>query len=156
MNKKIIITIISALCAFKGFADDQIDQYEILPIESLYSSSAFEFLGNIDKDKMPEEIIKNWQPHWVIEIKQGIEMPMKINAQSDLFHIGAESLVSNITFDKTFYIRFVEGDILFSNNLKIWKSFEKFFTGQVSASIFQDTVSIFGIGFQAFERKEDQ
>lgn len=99
--------------------------------------------------EMLTTLMEGKAPGTVVELPQGITLPMYIMVKGDFFSSSqVEAPPYQVTIEKTVFIKIEKGNFLFSSDLKEWKPMETFFTGSfgVSLNIINGTqqVSLFG------------
>ncbi len=79
-----------------------------------------------------------WDDFWhgrlgdaVIECPEGSELPLIFKFKSNLFSLVEEPL--KLKVDRTFYLRYLGADFLFSLDAVDWWSFSQFFRGKINA-----------------------
>lgn len=120
MKKFVLTTLVMCSVSLFAFANESL---QVVNVSSLVE-------GGI------QETLKGNCPFVAIEFSEKTVLPLSLFLQGDLFKfVQASSNSGELEVQKTFYLRVVEGDLLFSTNLEEWKSFSEFGTGNLSVKL---------------------
>lgn len=151
MKSMFICLILLFTSTIKGYTNpsDVLAEYEIIPIQDLNKIKDFEKYKDLSDDQKINEIMKNWDKNWAIEVNKGLELPINPRIEGEFFHLNPDQKEIWISVDKSFYIRLEDENFLFSIDLKTWQSADKFFTGLIGISYSCSSDDKFSLGFIA-------
>ena len=124
--------------------ENPIEEYRIIPIEELCYLEELEGFVNLTFEEQMDKLTDVWQDNWVLEVKQGLEVPLNPTLKGDFFHLEPENNFVSICIDKTFYMRLSgEEDVLLSTDLINWTDIEDFFTGRFDVTYLVNQEKLF-------------
>ena len=91
-------------------------------------------LSSLTED-MVESFFNGKTPQRILQCTKGESFPLRFILKSEWLSLEVNPVPLTATVLKTCFIKCIEGTLFFSIDLKDWKSFEKFFTGMVGASL---------------------
>lgn len=113
-----------------GYAEDTSVKYEIFSLEKCIG------FGNLSFEEQMQQLSEMWQDNWVIEVNQGLEIPLHPTLKGEIFHLEPEDNFVSVFVDKTFYLRIDDEEgILLSSDLTTWEDPEEFFTGEFDVKL---------------------
>lgn len=81
-------------------------------------------------------IMSGQHPDTVIEFSANTSLPISFYLKGELFSTeGEEDTVTLLNIKRSFYVRYLAGDLYMSTNLHDWCSFYDFISGSITAAI---------------------
>jgi hypothetical protein len=87
------------------------------------------------KSEMLERFFTGKTPGVVLECTEGLSLPFNLRLKGQYLALDSENSTSEITIVKKCFIKCEENKFFFSSDLKSWKLFQDFFTGQIGVSV---------------------
>jgi len=87
------------------------------------------------KSEMLERFFTGETPSVVLECTEGLSLPFNLRVKGQYLALDYENSTSAITIVKKCFIKCEENEFLFSTDLKSWKPFQEFFTGEIGVSV---------------------
>ncbi len=146
MLKKICIGCLSLLVSSALSADQ--------PLQSTLDQDSMLLIDFVDiRDARAEELLNIMEgklQNLAIHFPKGVNIPLKPKINGDFFDLVGDDAKLMLEVKKDLYVRSYEGSLLFSSDLKEWKSLETFITGSISAELVKNESGPF---FAAVEAK---
>ncbi len=128
----------------------------------LSAAPEIELLDFIDVQHLSEEALFEFMegrlPSIAIEFPEKLQLPLEVFIDGDVVSLlGSGDTPGRIQFNRTIYLRNIQGSLYLSTDLKNWKPFESFVRGrlQVGLKIDEEKGPQLTLGAELYERQRE-
>ncbi|MBI5346440.1 MAG: hypothetical protein HZB76_04790 [Chlamydiae bacterium] len=135
MKKIVFLSLASAVICLSAFAISADFPINSKPWENFSQDLKVVNVYDLTNHDL-NEIMQGKRPEVAIEFSAETTLPISFFIKGDLINlVKGEGNVGQIEVKQTFYARYIQDELILSSNLREWKPFLEFITGEESVSL---------------------